>query len=112
MAKRRKSYRGTPGEHKRDAVESTRMMKGAAREMRSFLRAGNCYEALHSLRNAVASSGRALDASLYVRASQRRRLRRTGTNRLLDNLEGAFYRKCVKIPEPEVLKVGFGRRRK
>lgn len=45
MAKRRKSYRGTPSEHRGAALEYVKQARRAMKELPGALRASNCGEA-------------------------------------------------------------------
>ena len=46
MAKRRKSYRGTPAEHRKAATDYVKQARRAMKELPAALRASNCGEAL------------------------------------------------------------------
>lgn len=49
MAKRRKQYRGTPEQHRREAAQELLHVKQAVRAMHDYTRAGKCPAALDFL---------------------------------------------------------------
>lgn len=99
-SKRRKSYRGTEGQHRADATLYTRKLRQGIKDTRQYLRDGNCYAALNALAFAHRDSGLQSDAFDYVsrsRAAERRGRRgREGSVSSLIRLKRDFFEKCVK----------------
>jgi hypothetical protein len=57
MAKRKRSYSGTPEKHRGIALKAAKGIRGTLTRARGFLAAGNCKAALNSLKTAEWASG-------------------------------------------------------
>lgn len=91
MATKRRSYRGTPSEHRSSARASLTSVRAYQRDFNRYLARGNCKMALHSLGEARFRHG--AYRSEIMRADPRSS---RGVSRLVSGMERRFYKKCVK----------------
>ena len=91
MASKRKSYRGTPEQHRKEAGHSLVAMRRAQKEFSRQLQKGNCRLALYALSDARFKHGQ-YNSDLLWAAARRGR----GSGRAVGAMEQRFYKHCVR----------------
>lgn len=96
MAKRRKSYRGTPQQHTKDASLALEIMRRAASNARKAADQGNCQSAMSHLTQASAEYGIYAYAKGYTTRTKRypRNQPASGVVKTLTRTERHVAKKC------------------
>jgi hypothetical protein len=94
MARRIRSYRGTPAEHRTAARGELRLFSGNATGLRKALERGNCRSALTYMLNVQGAYSRYLAQRGWA---VKRAQGAMTPYRTLRRLEYAFARKCVRL---------------
>jgi hypothetical protein len=95
MAKR-KSYRGTPDEHRKHAITYARAVQKRAKMVREALAEGDCRDALAQLSTLNRTAGRVVThgAASYTTDLNKRMGVGTGLYKVAMGLERRIYAKC------------------
>lgn len=94
MAKRR-SYRGTPSEHRSEAKHHLKWVRGSARMAQARLRSGHCRQAMELIERTALAIGH-YEAHRGETADRRGLLGRPTLTSLLRRLNSQFNAKCLR----------------
>lgn len=94
MASKRRSYRGTPAEHRAEAVKSAKDMLDMSRRVVRMVNSDDCFAALQQLVAASNVQGRYQQSRLHT--SKRSTVLPRGGYTAIVRAQEAFARKCLR----------------
>lgn len=94
MAKRRRSYRGTPEHHRLSALAALTNVQSNLRQLSSALRAGDCRTARAFAGGAIASNAQYATEIAHAKGAYSEK--RRGSVKRMTRLLNAFDKMCVR----------------